>query len=206
MARATGACVASVVNTSVNWASGTLGRSCPSVKGLKSRRSRTSVPGTWVWALTASVRRSLVKPDTLSPRVSGSAWGGPPCPFGAAARCCPPLNRQVRRGDFLEKRLALVPHPRARFTSLLREASGAVPSPPQGVEAPRGARCRSPTWHSADRQSAMAGCSIESLNRPRFGGDSGVPWVQWSRVVGFSCCGAAGVSSFELDGGEHAER
>jgi hypothetical protein len=34
----------------------------------------------------------------------------------------------------------------------------------------------------------------------------GVPWVRWSLVVGFSCCGGAGLSSFELDGGEHAER
>jgi len=33
-----------------------------------------------------------------------------------------------------------------------------------------------------------------------------VPWVGWSRVAGFSCCGAVGVSRFELDRSEHAKR
>lgn len=33
-----------------------------------------------------------------------------------------------------------------------------------------------------------------------------MPRVTWSCVVGFSCCGDGFVSSFELDGCEHAER
>jgi hypothetical protein len=73
------------------------------------------------------------------------------------------------------------------------------------VEAPKGKPGRRPLARTTLAHYQVV-IERHLMNRTGFPGGSGVPWVRWSRVVGFSCCGAAGVPSFELDGGEHAER